>query len=271
MKKLMLSLLALSLFVGAGCKQTSVEQRMEEYRNKSTAMMEAFQAEVDALQKDATVAEADKAAVYEQKEEAFTKEFVEYALGVARKNRDNALAPAALKDCYYLAEPAELEKVIASLKGEAAEDAFVKELSVKLDAKKNTAEGRMFTDFEVNGVKFSDFVGKGKYILVDFWASWCGPCKREIPNIISVYEKYKGPDFDVLSVAVWDKPEDTAAAAEEHGVVWNQIVDAQSVPTRLYGIDGIPHIMLIGPDGTILKRNLRGAGIEKAVAEALGR
>ena len=137
----------------------------------------------------------------------------------------------------------------------------------------------MFTDFTVlqdpkdpaSAVKFSDFVGKGKYVLVDFWASWCGPCKREIPNIAAVYDKYKGDDFDVLSIAVWDKPEDTAKAAAEHGVVWSQIINAQKIPTDIYGIEGIPHIMLVGPDGIILKRDLRGADIEKAVAEALGR
>ncbi|MGN0188447.1 MAG: TlpA family protein disulfide reductase, partial [Candidatus Cryptobacteroides sp.] len=76
---------------------------------------------------------------------------------------------------------------------------------------------------------------------------------------------------DVLSVAVWDKPEDTKKAAAEHGVIWSQIINAQTIPTDIYGIQGIPQIMLFGPDGTILKRNLRGEGIEQAVKEALGK
>lgn len=139
-----------------------------------------------------------------------------------------------------------------------------------------TQEGEVFTDFSIpqpdgSIAKLSDYVGKGKYILVDFWASWCGPCKREIPNIKAAYEKYKGAKFDVLSVAVWDKPEDTAKAAAEHGVVWNQIVNAQKVPTDIYGIEGIPHLILFGPDGKIVKRGdaLRGPGLEETLSNLL--
>ena len=129
----------------------------------------------------------------------------------------------------------------------------------------------MFKDFEVDGVKLSDFAGKGKVLLVDFWASWCGPCKAEIPNIAAVYKKYHGKDFDVLSVAVSDKPENSIAAAKEHGVVWNQIINAQKIPAQVYGFKYIPYIILIGADGTILETNLRGEAIEKAVKKALGR
>ena len=142
-------------------------------------------------------------------------------------------------------------------------------------AKIGTNEGAKFTDFtiqqvegdESSKVSLSDYVGKGKYVLVDFWASWCGPCRREIPNIAAVYDKYAGEDFDVLGVAVWDKPEDTAAAVKELGMKWNIISNAQKVPTEIYGINGIPHIILFGPDGIILKRDLRGPAIEAEVAK----
>ena len=139
--------------------------------------------------------------------------------------------------------------------------------------------GDVFIDFSVQQdpanpasvVRFSDYVGKGKFILVDFWASWCGPCRREMPNLRAVYDEFHGDKFDMLSVAVWDKPEDTAKAAEEENITWNQIVNAQQIPTDIYGIEGIPHIILFGPDGTILKRGLRGNDIREAVKEALDR
>ena len=113
-------------------------------------------------------------------------------------------------------------------------------------------------------------MGNGKYVLVDFWASWCGPCKEEMPTLKKVYETYAGDRFDMLSIAVADELEDTLKAAEEIGIPWNQIVNAQRVPLEIYGIDAIPHVILFGPDGTILRRGLRGSAIGEAVAEALG-
>jgi thiol-disulfide isomerase/thioredoxin len=106
-------------------------------------------------------------------------------------------------------------------------------------------------------------------VLVDFWASRCGSCIAENPVIAEVYQKYKGDRFEVLGVAVWDQRDATLKAIREHGVVWPQILDAQSIPTKIYGIEGIPHIILFGPDGTILARDLRGDVLKAKVAEVL--
>ncbi|HQF06268.1 MAG TPA: TlpA disulfide reductase family protein, partial [Bacteroidales bacterium] len=144
------------------------------------------------------------------------------------------------------------------------------------EALKLTAEGTMFSDFTIEdsagqSVAFSEYIGKGKYVLVDFWASWCGPCKAELPNIREIYDKYNGEDFTVLGVAVWEKPEDTKKGIEELGIIWPCIINAQSIPTDIYGINGIPHIILFGPDGTIVARGLRGEAMKAKVAEVLGR
>jgi len=128
-----------------------------------------------------------------------------------------------------------------------------------------TAPGRMFTDYTVSGgnpdgtdVKLSDYVGKGKYILLDHWASWCGPCKAEMPHLKKVYEAFHGDRFDIVGVAVSDKRENTERALGELSLPWNQILDAQRLPLEMYGVSAIPHLILFAPDGTILQRGLRG-------------
>ncbi|NDW11677.1 DUF4369 domain-containing protein [Bacteroides sp. 214] len=148
----------------------------------------------------------------------------------------------------------------------------IQKLIKRKEALANTAEGKMFTDFTIeqepgNTVKLSDYVGKGKYVLVDFWASWCGPCIREIPFIKEAYNTYAKKGLDVISLAVWDKVEDTKKAIKQHDLPWTQIINGGSIPTDLYGVNGIPHIILFGPDGTIIARDLRGEGIKAKIAE----
>lgn len=157
----------------------------------------------------------------------------------------------------------------------AKEEAAKKAEEQAAEVAKKTAEGEMFVDFsaEYDGKtqKLSDFVGKGKYVLVDFWASWCGPCRREIPNLINVYNKYKGSKFEVIGVATWDEPDDTKAAIAELNIPYPQIMNAQKAGSDAYGIRGIPEIILFAPDGKIVKRGLRGSDIETEVKKCLGK
>ena len=204
------------------------------------------------------------------------KQAISYFMDAIKANPDNAIGMTALSSIYYMIPADQLEMALGWLGDNLKEKEEVKEIVKSLDAKKLTGEGAMFTDFTViqdpekpeeSTVKFSDFIGNGKYMLVDFWASWCGPCIRELPNIKAVYETYAGDRFDILSVAVWDKPEDTVQAAIDLEIPWNQIINAQQIPTDIYGIEGIPHIILFGPDGKILKRDLRGQMIAAEIAK----
>ena len=212
-----------------------------------------------------------QAAISEQVEDKLYKDYQadvrKLCLGALAQNNDNYVTITALENLQYILGNEQMDSVLAAIDPAIAEVESIKKMSQVVTAKKNTAEGLKFTDFDVNGAKLSDYVGKGKYVLVDFWASWCGPCKAEMPYLQKVYEKYAGPEFDMLSVAVWDKVQDTIEGAKKLGITWNQIIDAQTIPTDIYGIQGIPHIILFGPDGTIVKRELRGSGIEAEVAK----
>lgn len=212
----------------------------------------------------------------EEDEDAFMDEYISKLEECAKANPDNAFGLMCVQSLQGMAEPAKLREIIAALAPELQEKESIANMVRSMDAKDATAPGKMFTDFEIpqpDGTvkKLSDYVGKGKYILADFWASWCGPCRREIPNIKKVYDKFHGPKFDVVSIAVWDKLADTKRAIEVEGLKWNQILDAQKVPTDAYGIAGIPELILFAPDGTILKRGdeLRGENMEPAIAEYL--
>lgn len=136
-----------------------------------------------------------------------------------------------------------------------------------------TGEGAHYTDFSVTyegkTQQLSDFVKSGEYTLVDYWASWCGPCIRQSKVIKELYNKYRGKGLNVVGVAVWDEPANTLAAIQSHGIEWDNIINAQTIPTDIYGISGIPCIMLINPEGIIVSRDKMGNDLIDAVDAAM--
>ncbi len=228
--------------------------------------MAAWSKEMQAIAEDSTLTEAESDARY-------AEELFKFYQG----NKDNAIGPWAF--CNYLMYKDFTEADIdAMLKEAPAEYAQLKRVAKAKNAARQlavTAVGQKFTDFEVPAAdgsmqKLSDYVGKGKVTLVDFWASWCGPCRAEIPKLQALKAKY-GDKFDVLGVAVWDNPDDTRKAMEQMEITWPVIIGTEQLnqPTDLYGIKGIPHIIIFGPDGTILSRGLTGDDLAKKLAEVL--
>jgi peroxiredoxin len=131
-------------------------------------------------------------------------------------------------------------------------------------------------DFTMNDLdgkprKLSEF--KGKVMLVDFWASWCGPCRRENPNVLKAYAKYHEKGFDVLGVSLDKTKESWLAAIEKDGLIWHHVSDLkgwQNEAAKLYGVTSIPHTVLLDKEGKIIARNLRGEALDAKLAEIFG-
>ncbi|HXU25784.1 MAG TPA: TlpA disulfide reductase family protein, partial [Bacteroidia bacterium] len=137
------------------------------------------------------------------------------------------------------------------------------------------AEGSILPDFTLTtpeGKPLSISSFKGKVVLVDFWASWCGPCRKENPNVVAIYKKLHAKGFDVYGVSLDDNKEKWLNAIKTDGLIWNHASDLKGWDNQVakqFGIDAIPFTILLDKEGKIIGKGLRGAELESAVVSAL--
>lgn len=172
----------------------------------------------------------------------------------------------------------EIEPIFNKLSADLRLNPVGKAFAAQIETARATSIGMVapqFTQNDVNGKPVSLSSFKGKYVLIDFWASWCGPCRAENPNVVNAFNRYKDKNFTILGISL-DNPGKKDAwltAIEKDQLNWTQLSDLNgwgNVVARLYGVRSIPQNLLLDPDGKIIGKNLRGEGLHHKLKEILG-
>jgi len=209
----------------------------------------------------------------------FEKEFRLVSLKSIKANSTNPAGIQMLKLSASILEDADIENLLTMGDETFLRDPYVQALAKQLENAKRVAIGNPYIDmamFSPDGdtVTLSNYVCQGCYVLIDFWASWCNPCIRELPNVLACYKKYHNKGFEVVGVSLDENGKDWEAAINQHQLPWPQMSDLSgwnSMAVSLYAFSSIPHTVLIDPNGTIVQKNLRGKLLEEKLEELLGK
>ena len=251
--------------------------RLSEYQKKQRAIMGEMQemmVEARTLHKELNgQIPQDKMEVLKTRYDALDLDYKQLLEGTLEENRDN-MVPLLLLSAG--GEQIGYEQAAEYLKTyKYSDNAALASLKETLAKEALKFPGAKVADFEMkdlsgNTVCLTDYVGKGNYVLVDFWASWCGPCRMEMPNVKAEYEKYHPKGFEVVGVSLDRNKEAWQKGVADLGITWPQMSDLkywQCEGARIYNIRAIPATILFAPDGRVVKSGLRGEELSKKLSE----
>ncbi len=251
----------------------SVNYRFVSQQKADQQMATDLAARLQRIQNDTTLDDETRSEQLRSAASDVNKTLTDRYMKRVSKERDNYLGASAVVLLRDRIPHKTLDSLISTMSRGVLKTYRVKELRNNVRAMIKTEEGMPFRDFTVKNedgekISFSDYIGKGKYVLVAFWASWCKPFFADLPSIKDAYFDLDDDKFTVLGVSVWDTEEDSRAAAKKNRMTWDCIHGA-SAGASAYGIYRLPYLILFGPDGTILRRNLPADEIVSTVASCL--
>jgi len=190
-------------------------------------------------------------------------------------NKSIVSAYLIMTNNYYL-ELAELDAITSNFDNLIKQTKYVELLLDRINNLYKVSIGSSFTDFTLNDttgnpIALSSLIGEN-YLLIDFWASWCGPCRRENPNIVAVYNDYNSKGFDIIGVSLDTDKNNWIKAIEKDSLTWSHVSDLQgwnNAAGKLYAVNAIPHSVILNENGTIVAKNLRGEELRDKIAELL--
>lgn len=209
-------------------------------------------------------------------EPAYMKMVSEHQKRVSQVVERNSGSLAALVGIQQLTPDDYIElykKVYADLSAKYPKSKYLVNLKKNVDSYARIIENAVAPDFTLTtteGKPMALSSLRGKVVLIDFWASWCGPCRKENPNVLNVYKKYHAKGFEILGVSLDDKAEKWKEAIEKDGLPWYHVSDLkgwESEPAKLYGVDAIPFTVLVDKEGKIIAKGLRAKTLEEKLAE----
>ena len=256
---------------------TKENEQLSAARQQLKPSSEAIQRVIDEVRKwqmsgkempDTTQARLE--AAYEKA----TASLAEQTKKVCDNHMQNLFPAHFIRSCYNYMDRADIIRY-ADKNAAFMNVGMLKRLRTSVEGWKRQQPGAMFTDIEeadTAGVqhKLSEYVGKGNYVLIDFWASWCGPCMREMPNVKALYEKYHAKGFDIVGLSFDRERKNWVGAIKRKGLNWHHLSDLKFWDTlagRTYGINSIPATLLIGPDGKIVAADLHGEELAAKLEE----